>query len=143
LDDPALVCRRQRIGNLSRDRPRAGERHAAWCLGRDDVGKRPAVDELHHQRAYAARVLEAVDLRDVRVIEGREHLRLALDSVDLAHPTRPDGGKDLVNAQTGTGTEDHVSVAELISGAIRTSFPHDPRYSAGLRGDSAQRLRRR
>ena len=38
-----------------------------------------AVDELHHQRAHVAGVLEAVDLRDVRMVERRKRLRFALE----------------------------------------------------------------
>jgi hypothetical protein len=34
-------------------------------------------DELHHQRTNAAGVFEAVDLRNIRVIQGCERLRLA------------------------------------------------------------------
>ena len=74
------MCRRKRIGDLTGYRPRARERHAACSVGRDDVRERLTVDEVHHQRAHAARVLEAVDLRNVRMIEGREHLRLALET---------------------------------------------------------------
>ena len=46
---------------------------------RDAIGERRPFDQLHHQRADAAGFLEAVDLRDVRVIERREHLRFALE----------------------------------------------------------------
>ena len=45
----------------------------------DALGEVLALDQLHHERVVAARVLEAVDLRDVRVVERREHLRLALE----------------------------------------------------------------
>ena len=135
MDDPALVCRRKRVGDLTRDLPRVRERQAASSLGRDDVRDRLTVDELHRERAYTARVLEAVDLRNVRMIEGREHLRLAFETgeaigvgcekgrkdfyrdvpqqlrvagfVDLAHATRPDGGQDFIDAQTGAWSEGH------------------------------------
>ena len=92
---------------------------------------------------HAVRVLEAVDLGNVRMIEGREHLRLALETgetigvgcesvrkdfyrdvaqqlrvagfVDLAHPPRAYGGQDFIDAQTGTRGEEHGNAVEFIS----------------------------
>ena len=47
---------------------------------RDALGEVFALDELHDDRARACRFLDAVDLRDVRVVEGGEDLGLALEA---------------------------------------------------------------
>ena len=39
-----------------------------------------AFDQFHHQRGHLAGLLEAVNLRDVGMIERRQRLRLALES---------------------------------------------------------------
>ena len=39
-----------------------------------------ALDQLHHERRDAVGSLEAVDLRDVRMVERREDLRFALEA---------------------------------------------------------------
>jgi hypothetical protein len=54
-----------------------------------------AFDELDHQRRGAVAVLEPVDLRDVRVIQRREHFRFALE------PRQPFG-------ITGDGRRQHL-----------------------------------
>ena len=38
-----------------------------------------ALDQFHHERVHAARLFEAVDLRDVRMVQRGERLRLALE----------------------------------------------------------------
>ena len=44
---------------------------------RDALRQILALDELHHDRAHTATFFEAVDVRDVRVIHGRQRLRFA------------------------------------------------------------------
>ena len=44
------------------------------------VSERLALDELHDQRVHAATLLDAVNLRDVRMIERREDVRLTLEA---------------------------------------------------------------
>jgi hypothetical protein len=39
---------------------------------RDPLGQVLVLDELHHERAHAARFFQAVDVRDIGMIEGRE-----------------------------------------------------------------------
>ena len=46
----------------------------------DPLRERRPLDQLQHQRADAVRLFEAVDRRDVRMIQRREHLRLALEA---------------------------------------------------------------
>ena len=77
VDDALLVRRLERRGDLERD----GER----LVGRDRAAREPlrevlALDQLHHKRMSFADVLEAVERRDVRVVERRQHLGLALET---------------------------------------------------------------
>jgi hypothetical protein len=92
-------------------------------------------DQLHHERERAGRFLDAVDVRDVRVVERRQHLRLSVESVeplgirreqlrqhldrdvaiqpriaraiDLAHAAGAEGGNDLVRTEAAAGTQRH------------------------------------
>ena len=47
---------------------------------RDAVGQRRALDQLHHEGADAVRPFEAIDLRDVGMVQRGERLRLTLES---------------------------------------------------------------
>jgi hypothetical protein len=60
-------------GGACRDGSRGPAGHPA-----DDVGQRHALDEFHHQRANAVRLLEPVHVRDIGMIEPGEDLRFAL-----------------------------------------------------------------
>ena len=73
---PALVRGFERLGHLFRDRQRLVDRDGA---ARDALREILALDELHHERADAGRFLDAVQLRDVGMIERGERLRLALE----------------------------------------------------------------
>ena len=92
----------------------------------DPIGERRALDQLHHQGVYAVGVFEPVDLRDVRMIERREHPRFSPEAgeaigiagdrgqqdfdrdlaierrvaglIDLAHPARADPRRELIRA---------------------------------------------
>ena len=124
MDDPLLVRRLERLGDLARDRQRLLDRDRS---ARDPIGERRPFDQLEHQRLDAVGLLEAVDRRDVRMVERREHLRLALEArqplgvgderlgqhlerhlalepgvagaPDLAHAACAEGGEDLVRSQ--------------------------------------------
>jgi hypothetical protein len=124
MHDPALVSRGQRLGYLRRHPPCGRERQASIPCGGDDVGERLPLDELHHERLPAARILEAVDLGDVGVIQRREDVGFALEPrqpfgivgeerrqdldgdiavelcvacpVDLAHAARANRGQNLI-----------------------------------------------
>ena len=130
MDDPLLVCRFERFGNLLRDGQRLVERDRAE---RDAPRQVVALDELHHDRTHTATFFEAVDVRDVRVIDGRQRLRFACEPREplgvagervgqdlqrdiaielriarteyLAHPARADAGDDFVDAEARTGSE--------------------------------------
>ncbi len=46
VDDPLLVCRFERVGNLLRDRQRLGERNGSTC---DPLGEVFTFDEFHDE----------------------------------------------------------------------------------------------
>jgi len=92
VDDPELVRRLERVGDLPRDRQRLGERNRPPLEDRAQV---LAVDQLHHERAGASRLLEPVDLRDVRVVERRERLRLSREPRDAIRVVGESRRKDL------------------------------------------------
>ena len=50
------------------------------CAPRDPLREIVALDEFHHERTYAARLFEAVDVRDVRMVQRCERLRFAGES---------------------------------------------------------------
>ena len=66
VDDPLLVRRFERVGDLLRDGQRLVERDRA---ARDALRQVVALDQFHHDRTHTAAFFEAVDVRDVRVIE--------------------------------------------------------------------------
>ena len=49
---------------------------------RDALRQRRTLDELEHQGANAVGLFEAVDVRDVRMVQGREQPRFALEAAD-------------------------------------------------------------
>ena len=63
---------------------------------RDPLRERLAFDELEHQRLEAVRLLEPVDRRDVRVVERRQHLRLALEPRQALGILRQPSGSTLI-----------------------------------------------
>ena len=75
MDDPLLVRGFEGLGNLLRD----GERliHRDSALG-NAVGQRRSLDQFHHERDGARALFEAVNLRDVRMVQGGEDFSLAL-----------------------------------------------------------------
>ena len=129
VDDPLIVSRFERLGNLLRNRESFRERNRAFC---DQLGKRRSFDKLHDQRMNPVRVFESVDVCDVRMVERRQHLRFALETreslrvggeevrqnldghvtvqsrvacpVDFAHPAGPEGGQDFVAAEASAGS---------------------------------------
>ena len=77
MNNPLFVCGLERLGDLFRDRQRLVDRHRA---ARDRLRQILALDQFHHEGVQAGRFLEPIDRRDVRMIEGSERLRLALES---------------------------------------------------------------
>jgi hypothetical protein len=73
VDDAGIVRGFERLRDLSRDRQRFIDRNGTT---RDALGEIVALDELHHQR----RAFNAIDVRDVRVIQGRQHFGFTAES---------------------------------------------------------------
>ncbi len=132
MDDPLVVRLRQGVRDLLRDRERVVDRDPAALQA---LGEVFPFDEFQDQEQRVARVLEPVDRRDVRVIEGGQHLRFPLETgepvrvlrnggrehfdghlapelrvvraVDLAHAAGADGFGEAVLAQDGAGFDLH------------------------------------
>ena len=64
----SAICLRDRQRFVDRDGPT-----------RDTLREIVALDEFHHQRADASAVFQAIDVRDVRMVERGEDLRFALE----------------------------------------------------------------
>ena len=133
VDDPLLVRRFEGLGDLLRDRPRLVYRDRTLP---DSIGQRRPLDQFQDQRGYAAGLFQPVDAADVWVIQRRERSRFPLESsdplriseegvrkdldrhiatklrvvrsVDLTHAAGPEGGEDLVRADTGADLKEHV-----------------------------------
>src|SRR5215471_18019192 len=75
MDDASLVCRFERFGDLARESQCVVHWYRAAS---DEIGERRALDELEHDGVDAAVFLEAVNRRDVRMVQRRENLRFAL-----------------------------------------------------------------
>ena len=113
-------------------------------------------DELHREEARVVHLIDAVDARDVRMVQRRERLRLALEAtqpllvlgealgqdldrdltpqarvlgpVDLAHPPGPEGTEDLVVGERLACGEGHaVQSLATTPGAL----PHQNVRSTG------------
>ena len=132
MNDPALVRRFERVGDLPGDRQHVVERHRAPT---DEIGKRRSIDELQHQRADAVAVLQAVDRGDVGMVECGQDFRFALEAsnpvriagkgqgqdlyrdiafqqrvasaINLAHATGAEDGFDFVGAEPRSALEGH------------------------------------
>ena len=76
MDDALLVRGFQCFGNLLGDRQRLIDWNRPL---RDAVGQRRSFDQLHDERLHAIRLLKAVDVRDVRMIQRGEDLCFALE----------------------------------------------------------------
>lgn len=73
MDDAKFVRGFESISDLPGNGTRVSNRKRATL---DDVGERLPFDELHHQRA----VFDGVDVRDMRMVQRRERVGLALES---------------------------------------------------------------
>ena len=142
VDDAARVGLLQRRGHLlpEVDDPVHVERAA-----REKLAQVLALDVLHGDEVRPLVDADVVDVRDVRVVEGRSGARLALEPlavdlvdgqlrrehldrdgplqprvprpVDLSHPSGPDGAEDLVRAESPAGRQLHGSLLARIKRA--------------------------
>src|SRR5262249_52471532 len=79
MDDPFLMRGFKGLRDLRGNAERPIDRHPA---SRDALVETLAVDQLEDEELYLVRFFETVDLRDVRMIERREHLRFAPEARD-------------------------------------------------------------
>ena len=143
MDDPLIVRRLERGRDLMRDLEGILHRHRAPPQPRREVF---AVDELHDERADGdafMRVLDAVQLRDIWMVQGGERLRLAHESlqalgisgklwaqklqrdiaieprvvsaIHLAHATRADRGDDAIRTEGSAGLENQTAIIAAAS----------------------------
>jgi hypothetical protein len=124
MDHPLLVGSLERLRNLRRDRQGLVDWNRASS---DPICERRSLDQLHHERGRARALLQAVDGRDVRMVQCGEGLRFTVESrqalgvgsnrrgqyldgylprqvgvrcaIHLAHPTDADLGGDFVRAE--------------------------------------------
>jgi hypothetical protein len=111
VDDALFVRRFERVGDLPRDGQRVGNRHRPLC---DPLRERVALDQFHHERVRLAAVLEAVDVGDVGMVEGGQHLGLAPEPPEalriVAERRRQDLERD-VPVQFGVARPIHLAHA--------------------------------
>ena len=88
----------------------------------DSFGERWAVDELHHESSRAADVFDAVNRRDVRVVQRCQHVRFALES------RQPVG---IVHERIGQNLQRDITVQLDVAGSM--DFAHST--DADARGD--------
>jgi hypothetical protein len=110
VDDPLLVGRFERLGDLAGDPHRLPEGEGA-DVDQDLQGS--PLDQLHHQETLLAHVLQAVEGRDVRMVEGGEELGLALEAGEAGLVPLHAGGERL---------DRHLPVEDRVAGAI--DLPH-------------------
>ena len=76
VDDPRLVRRFQRLGDLARDRQRLVQRDRAVPKS---IGQRRPLDQLQDEPVDSLAPLQSVDCPDVRMVQRRQDLRFALE----------------------------------------------------------------
>ena len=105
----------------------------------ETIGERLALDELEHETAHVALARDAIDLSDVRMIERREHLRLASQArealgigrdrcgqnfyrdvaaqlevaraIDLAHAALAEQREQLIGSESRSALQRHLGVS--------------------------------
>ena len=79
MDDGAIVRSLQRVGDLPRDRQRVtnGKR-----TGSQTIGDRPSLHELHDEELGGISLFQAIERRDVWMVQTSEYLRLAAEPRD-------------------------------------------------------------
>lgn len=77
MNDSVIVCRFEGLRDLGRDPNRFRERNGATA---DAIGERRTLDQLHHKRGHRRIDFQAVDRRDMWMVQRRQHLRLAVKS---------------------------------------------------------------
>ena len=92
MDDAGIVRGFERQGDLMREEQRLVGRNRA--LG-DAIGERGSFDQFQHEGRLAILLLEAVDGRDVRVVQRRQDLGFPLESREACDISRERRRQDL------------------------------------------------
>ena len=132
MDDALLVRRFERIGDLFRDRQRLVEGNRATANTLREI---VALDEFHHERGHAPAFFQAVDSRNVWMVQGGEHFRFALKSCEPIVISRERWRQDLdrdLTLQLGVGGSVHLPHAAFadLGGDFET-----PRRVPGVRAN--------
>ena len=86
MNDALLMSGIECRSDLNRNPDRVGER--GRTVTREPVRQRFTLDQRHHKGASGARLFEAVDLRDVRMIQAGQRLRFPLETRPAARGRR-------------------------------------------------------
>ena len=150
MDHPGLVRGLQRLRNLLGNGQRLIQRDRPFG---DPVGEGRAFHQLQDQRLGVFALLDAVDLRNVRVVQAGEHLRFPLEpgepirvsgegvgqdlqrdvtaqlgvggAIDLAHPAFADEGGHVVMAEATTWTQGHqLADFQLVTTRVEERTDH-------------------
>ncbi len=147
MDDVLLVRRFDRVSDLNGQPQRLIGPDGAV---RDTLGQRLAFDQLEDQELLRVGLLEAIDCRNIRVIEGRQHLRFALEAREaigiagkfdrqrldrhvapeprvtspphFAHAALAERSGDGIWADMATGAERHVFADDIANVATSTAL---------------------
>jgi hypothetical protein len=106
MNDSLLVCSVKRFRDLFRNRQRFVERDRST---RNALRQIIPFDQFHHQRANTAGFFEAVDVRDIRVIQGGERLCFAGE---------PGQSVVVAREQIGQDFERDVTIQFRVAGAV-------------------------
>ena len=147
MDDALLVRGLERRRDLQRDRHRVGKSDRA---ARDVRGQILPLDELHDECDDSVALLEAVDVRDVRMVQRRQRPGFAVEArapvgvegeglgqdldrdvptqfrvrcaIDLAHTAGAERRADCVRTEARARGKCHEGRREYTSRPIRTAF---------------------
>ena len=163
MDDPLAVRCLEGFGDLAADPESLFERKRT---AREPLRQGLPLDELQHEEARPARLLDPVDRRDVRVAQGRQGARLPLEpgqvlriprqragqdldghlpvetavarAPDLSHPSRAEWREDLVRAQARPRADHGSPIMRVSTGTARRGAeePRTAGPSAGGRSSS-------
>ena len=136
MDDPLFVRRFECLGDLFRDRQRlvAGDRSTE-----KPIRKILPLDQFHRERADVPGLFEAVNVRDVRVVQRGQRLRFARET---RHAPR------IIRERIGEDLERHVTIELRIVRAIYlphaagTEYTNDFVHAETGAGCEGQRLPR-
>src|SRR5579863_6294556 len=155
-----------------REWPAGGGPGEGLCT-RKPLGERWALNQFHHQRADAGGVFQAVDCRNVRVIERSEYLRFAVEArhalcvscegfgqnfqgyvtpqlgiaraVDFSHSAHAERRENFVGSEPGSGNERHGVATLYVRESCRgRSLRQSLKVSfRGVEGDEESRSERK